>query len=218
MKKRVVERTLVVLMACAACVGVTSCGNDSAQQPAPAPQTPGPQTPVPQPSAPQPPAPQVASPAPAPAAPAPVAAPVTPPPQVETAAVAAPSPAAPSPADDFAELDRLEQVAKQSGADYLTPARAWAGDVFQRKMWICDIAQRTDRAADLVVLAREAQAACSGDRATFGNFCRVARYFKAGASFDEARKALEQAIPLADTKERRDYLAALWRGLGAPAK
>ena len=109
-------------------------------------------------------------------------------------------------------------MAKQSGADYLTPARAWAGDVFQRKMWICDIAQRTGRAADLVVLAREAQAACLGDRATFGNFCRVARYFKAGASFDEARKALEQAIPLADTKERRDYLAALWRGLGSSAK
>ena len=200
MKKKVVERTLVVLMACAACVGVTSCGNDSTQQSAPTPQASAPQAPAPQ--------------APLPLEPVPAAEePVAPPPQLETAA-----PAASSPADDFAELDRLDQVAKQSGADYLTPARAWAGDVFQRKMWICDIAQRTGRAADLVVLAREAQAACSGDCATFGNFCRVARYFKAGASFDEARKALEQAIPLADTKERRDYLSTLWRGLGAPAK
>ena len=210
MKKRVVERTLVVLMACAVCVGVTSCGDDSAQQPAPAPtpQTPVTQTPAPQTPAPQPPAPQVPAPV--------VSAPVPPPPQIETAAVAAP--AAPSPVDEFADLERLGEVAKQAGADYLTPARAWAGGDFQRKMWICDVAQRTGRAADLVVLAREAQAACSGDRATFGNFCRVARYFKAGASFDEARKALEQAIPLADTKERRDYLATFWRGLATPAE
>ena len=139
--------------------------------------------------------------------------PVPPPPQVETAAIAAPAPV-----DEFADLERLGEVAKQAGADYLTPARAWAGDAFRRQMWICDIAQRTGRAADLVVLAREVQAACSGDNANFGNFCRVAGFFKAGASFDEARKALEQAIPLADTKERRDYLATLWRGLATPAK
>ena len=73
-------------------------------------------------------------------------------------------------------------ILQQEGADYLTPARAWAGDIFQRKMWICDIAQRTGRAADLVVLAREAQAACSGVNANFGNICRVAGFFKAASN------------------------------------
>jgi hypothetical protein len=107
-------------------------------------------------------------------------------------------------------------VAKQPEADFLTPARAWAGNVFQRKLWICAIAQRAGRTADLVALTRDLRAACTGSNATFGYFCRAALYFKAGSSFDEAREALTQAIPLADTPERKAYVATLWRGLPQP--
>ena len=183
MKKRVVERTFAVLMACAVSVGLISCGNDPAEQPAPAPQALTPSEPVARPS-------ELPSPEPPPAA-----------------------PAAPSPADDFSELERLGKVAQRLDSDFLTPARAWAGAALKRKLWVCDIAQRTGRVTDLVVLARDAQAACSGADATFGNYCRVARHFEAGLSFDEMRKVLEQAIPLADTPERKAYVATLWRRL-----
>ena len=44
MKKRVVEQALVALLACSVCVGVTSCGGDSAEQSAP--QTPVPSAPI----------------------------------------------------------------------------------------------------------------------------------------------------------------------------
>ena len=186
MKQRAFERTLMVLMACAVCVGVTSCGDDSPEPPVPAPR----------PAA----APKPKSPTPSPAA--------------KPAAV---KPAVAAPADDSSELERLDQVARQLNADYLTPARAWAGDNFKRKLWVCAIAQRTGRAADLAALARDARAACTGADATFGHFCRVARHFEACASFDEAREALSQAIPLANTPERKTYVATLWRGL-PPAK
>ena len=200
MKKKMLKRTFEALMACAVCFGITSCGNDTAEQSVPAPQAP--QAPI----SPEPPA----SPQPAP------------PPSAEPAAKPAEEPTAepaatePQPADDYAELDRLGQVAKQPEADFLTPARAWAGNVFQRKLWICAIAQRAGRAADLVALTRDLRAACTGSNATFGYFCRAALHFKAGSSFDEAREALTQAIPLADTPERKAYVATLWRELPQP--
>ncbi len=214
MKKRVVERTLVVLMACAACVGVTSCGNDSAEQAAPqesASQTPAPQTPAQQTQTPPAPAPQVSSPQ-APASPTPPA-PSTQPSTEPAAAVAPAASVTASPADVFAELEKLGQLAQRPEGDFLASARAWAGDGLQRKLWICGIAQRAGRTADLVALARDARAACSGADATFGHFCAVARHFKACSAFDEAREALTQAIPLADTPERKAEVAALWRSL-----
>ena len=194
MKKRVVERTLVALLACAVCVGVTSCGEDPAEQPAP-------QVTVPQASTPSVPATQ--PPPSEPAEPASVA--------PSSAGVVAPD--ASSPADVFAELERLGQLAQQPGADFLASARAWAGDTVKRKLWVCGIAQRAGRTADLVALTRDARAACSGTDATFGHFCAVARHFKASSAFDEAREALTQAIPLADTPERKAEVAALWRSL-----
>ena len=169
MKKRTAGQTLVVLLACAVCVGVTSCGDDPAPQPA------------------------------------------------ETIAVVPPSAAvtvaAPSPTDDWTELERLRQLAQQPEADFLASARAWAGNTLKRKLWACALAQRAGRMVDLVALARDARAACSGADATFGHFCAVARYFKACASFDEAREALTQAIPLADTQKRRTEVAVFWRSL-----
>ena len=192
MKKKMFKRAFEAVMACAVCIGITSCGNDSAEQSVPVPQTPQAPTSPEAPALPQP----------------------EPPPSAEP--VATPAAAEPQPANDYAELDRLGQVAKQPEADFLTPARAWAGNVFQRKLWICAIAQRAGRAADLVALTRDLRAACTGSNATFGYFCRAALYFKAGSSFDEAREALTQAIPLADTPERKAYVATLWRGLPQP--
>ena len=193
MKKRVVERTLVALLACAVCVGVTSCGEDPAEQPAP--QEPAPQAATSSGSA--------TSPQSEPAEPASVA---------PSSAVGA-APAESSPAEVFAELERLGRLAQQPGADFLASARAWAGDTVKRKLWVCGIAQRAGRTADLVALARDARAACSGADATFGHFCAVARHFKASSAFDEAREALTQAIPLADTPKRKAEVAALWRSL-----
>ena len=195
MKKKVVERTLVVMMACAVCVGVTSCGDDPAEQSVPqgaAPQAPTSSKPA-TPSAPS----QTESSETAAAVPSPVAAVV----------------AAPSPEDDWTELEKLGQLAQRPEADFLASARTWAGNTLKRKLWVCGIAQRAGRAADLVALARDARAACSGADATFGHFCAVARYFKACSSFDEAREALTQAIPLADTPKRKAEVAALWRSL-----
>ena len=189
MKKRVVERTLVALLACAVCVGVTSCGEDPVEQPAPqAATSPGAAT--------QPPPSELAEPA-----------------SVAPSSAGVVAPAASSPEDVFAELERLGQLAQQPGADFLAPARAWAGDTVKRKLWVCAIAQRAGRTADLVALTRDARAACSGTDATFGHFCAVARHFKACSAFDEAREALTQAIPLADTPERKAEVAALWRSL-----
>ena len=194
MKKRSVERTLVALLACAVCVGVTSCGEGPAEQAAPQGQAPQPST---------------------------SSGPTTQPPASDPAepASVAPSPAVPavpvtaSPEDVFAELERLGQLAQQPGADFLASARTWAGDTVKRKLWVCGIAQRAGRTADLVALTRDARAACSGADATFGNFCAVARHFKASSAFDEAREALTQAIPLADTPKRKADVAALWRSL-----
>lgn len=195
MKRKVVERTLVVMMACAVCVGVTSCGDDPAEQPAP--QGPAPQAPTSSKSA----MPSALS-------------------QAESSETVAAEPppatavaAAPSPADDWPELEKLGQLAQRPGADFLASARAWAGSTLKRKLWVCGIAQRAGRAADLVILARDARVACSDADATFGHFCAVARYFKASFSFDEAREALTQAIPLADTPKRKAEVAALWRSL-----
>ncbi len=201
MKKRMLRQVFEALMACAVCIGITSCGNDTAEQSVLASQKPQ------APTSPKPPA--LPKPAPPPSTDEPIAKPAEEP-------TAKPAATAPQPADDYAELDRLGQVAKQPEADFLTPARAWAGNVFQRKLWICAIAQRAGRAADLVALTRDLRAACTGSKATFGYFCRAALYFKAGSSFDEAREALTQAIPLADTPERKAYVATLWRGLPQP--
>lgn len=196
MKKKSVDRTLVALLACAVCVGVTSCGDDSAEQP------------VPRGAAHQ-----------APTSSGSAMPPATPPSESAEPAPVAPSPAVPaasvtaSSADVFSELEKLGQLAQRPEADFLAPARAWAGDGLQRKLWVCGIAQRAGRTADLVALARDARAACSGTDATFGHFCAVARHFKACSSFDEAREALTQAIPLADTPKRKAEVAALWRSL-----
>ena len=194
MKKKSVERTLVALLACAVCVGVTSCGEGPEEQPAS--QGPAPQPPTSSGPASQPPPSEPAEPASVAPSPAVPAAPVT-----------------ASPEDVFAELERLGQLAQQPGSDFLASARAWAGDTVKRKLWVCGIAQRAGRTADLVALTRDARAACSGADATFGNFCAVARHFKASSAFDEAREALTQAIPLADTPERKAEVAALWRSL-----
>ena len=214
MKKKVVERTLVVLMACAVCVGVTSCGNDSAEQPAPqapAVQPSAPQAPAVQPSAPQTPAPQV------PAPQVPVSqeqtAPSTQPSTEPAAAVPPTASVTTSPADDFAELEKLGQLAQKPEADYVAPARAWAGNIFKRKLWVCRIAQRNRRTADLVALTRDARAACSGTDATFGNFYAIAECFKACNSFDEAREALKQARKLAGTAKQVDKVADLLRSM-----
>ena len=203
MKKKVVERTFVVLMACAACVGVTSCGNDSAEQSAP--QAPAPQTPAPQAPAPQVQASQEQAVPSAQSSAAPTAVP-------QAASVAA------SPADDFAELDRLGRLAQQPEVDFITPARVWAGGIFKRKLWVCAIAQRNRRKADLVALARDARAACTGADATFGNFCAVAKFFKACDSFDEAREALTQAKKLAGTAKQLDDVANLLRNMPPSAR
>ena len=208
MKKKVVERTFVVLMACAACVGVTSCGNDSAEQAAP--QAPAPQAPAPQTPAPQAPAPQVQ-------ASQEQAVPSTQPSSEPTAVPHAASVAA-SPADDFAELDRLGRLAQQPEVDFITPARVWAGGIFKRKLWVCAIAQRNRRKADLVVLARDARAACTGADSTFGNFCAVAKFFKACGSFDEAREALTRARKLVGTAKQLDYVANLLRDMPPSAR
>ena len=199
MKKNAVERILVVLLACATCVGVSSCGNDSAEQSAPqesAFQSSGSQAPSPQ----------------APASPK-QSAPSTQPSLEPAAAVTPVASATASLEVIFAELEKLGQLAQQPGADFLASARAWAGDTVKRKLWVCCIAQRNRRKDALVALARDARAACSGADATFGHFCAVARYFKASSAFDEAREALTQAIPLADTPERKAEVAALWRSL-----
>ncbi len=246
MKKIVVERTLVVLMACAASVGVTSCGNDATDQPppatppaaSPAPKTPAakpptpaaspaassaPETPVAEPSASA--APPAASPAPEtsvaePSAPAtsPVAAPEpeqvqssnpppSPPHVAEQVSVAA--------ADTDATIKSLTQVAQRRGADFLTPARAWVGDSLRRKLWACEIAKSTGRVADLIVLAREARAACSGSEETFGNLYRVAQYFESVKAYNEAWEALDKAFPRARAekipKERQEEAKKLWR-------
>ena len=191
MKKRAFERALVAVAACAVCVGVTSCGNDVADQEASASQTTTPE-----------PAPQVqvqdrsATPPPA---------------QVAEPAVVAP--AVPAGTDVADDIDKLMLVARQQGADFLTPARAWAGASLQGKLRVCAIAQRAGRVADLVALAREARAACSGAEATYEHFYSIAQYFEAGAAFDEAREALDKAIPLADTPNRKADVAAFWRRL-----
>ena len=230
MKKKAVERTLVVLLACAACVGVTSCGNDSAEQSAP--QEPAAQTPAQSAQTPQPPAPQAQTPStpqaqtpPPPAPQAQTPPPPAPPSQEQTAPSTPPStePAAAvpqaasvtaSPADVSAELERLGRLAKQSKAGYVASARAWAGSVFKRKLWVCAIAQKNNLPKkDLVALARDARAACSGADATFGHFYAIATYFKAGGSFDEAREALAQAKKLVGTAKQLDALAALLRSM-----
>ena len=204
MKKKAVERILVVLLACATCVGVSSCGNDSAEQSAP-------QESPSQSSASQAPATQVPSPQ-APASPKQSALSTQPSPEPAAAVTPVASVTA-SPEVVFSELEKLGQLAQRPEADFLASARAWAGDTVKRKLWVCGIAQRAGRTADLVALTRDARAACSGTDATFGHFCAVARHFKACSAFDEAREALTQAIPLADTPERKAEVAALWRSL-----
>ncbi len=210
MKKRLFERALVVVAACAVCVGVTSCGNDATDQPAPA--TPPAASPAPKASAAEPPAPAappVTAPEPEPA-PAPSSTlPPSPPQVAEQASVV------PADTDVKANIDRLSQVAQRQDADFLTPARAWAGDSLRRKLWVCAIAQRTGRVADLIVLAREARAACSGSEATFGNLYRVAQYFEAASAFNEAWDALDKAFARAREekvpKERQEEAKKLWR-------
>lgn len=215
MKKKVVERTLVVLMACAACVGVTSCGNDSAEQSAqqaPAQQTPTPQAPAVQTSA-------------APASQTPVA-------QVSEPQVSAsqepnapsaqpsakPAAAVPQAASVTMTFESLVRLAQQPEADYVAPARVWAGNNFMHKRDVCDIALRNRRMADLVALTRDARTACSGADATFGNFYAIAEYFKACGSFDEAREALKQARKLVSTKKQIDKVADLLRDMPPPTK
>ncbi len=226
MKKKAVERTLVVLLACAACVGVTSCGNDSAEQSAP--QEPAAQTPA-QPAQTSPaPAPQAQTPPPStpPAQtlppPAPASqeqtAPSTQPSTEPAAAVAPAASVTASHADVFAELERLVRLAQQPEADYVASARAWAGDNFMHRRDVCDIALRNRRMADLVALTRDARAACSGADATFGNFYAIAVYFKACGSFDEAREALKQARKLVSTKKQVDKVADFLRDMPPPTK
>lgn len=216
MKKRVVEQTLVVLMACAACVGVTSCGNDSAEPPTP--QTPAgaPQAPAPQ--AQQAPAGQSVSQAPViqtPATQVPASqeqsAPSTQP-SAEPAATVLPAAAV------AATFESLVRLAQQPEADYVASARAWAGDNFMHRRDVCDIALRNRRMADLVALTRDARAACSGADATFGNFYAIAVYFKACGSFDEAREALKQARKLVSTKKQVDKVADFLRDMPPPTK
>ena len=240
MKKKAVERTLVVLLACAACVGVTSCGNDSAEQSAPqepaaqTPAQPAQTSPAPQAQTPLTPAqPAQTSPAPAPQAqtpppstppaqtlppPAPASqeqtAPSTQPSTEPAAAVAPAASVTASHADVFAELERLGRLAKQSKADYVASARAWAGNIFERKLWVCAIAQKNNLPQnDLAALARDARAACSGADATFGHFYAIAKYFKACGSFNDAREALTQARKLVDTAKQLDDVADLLRSM-----
>ena len=192
MQKKVVERTLVVMMACAACVGVTSCGNDSAEQPEQ--QTPAQQTPTPQ----------------APAAQTPASQEQTvpsPKPSIEPVA------AVPQAASVAMSFESLVRLAQQPEADYIASARAWAGNNFMHKRDVCAIALRNRRMADLVALTRDARAACSGADATFGNFYAIAEYFKASGSFDEAREALKQARKLVSTKKQVDKVADLLRSM-----
>lgn len=210
MQKKVVERTLVVMMACAACVGVTSCGNDSAEQSAPP--APAQQTSAPQASAAQTPAAQTSQ---APAAQTPASQEQTvPSPKPSTEPVAA-VPQAASVAMSFESLVRLAQ---QPEADYIASARAWAGNNFMHKRDVCAIALRNRRMDDLVALTRDARAACSGADATFENFYAIAEYFKASASFDEAREALKQARKLVSTKKQVDKVADLLRDMLPPTK
>ena len=112
----------------------------------------------------------------------------------------------------------MGRLAQQTEADFITPARAWAGGIFKRKLWVCGIAQRNRRTADLVALARDARAACSGADATFGNFYAVAKYFKACASFDEAREALARARKLVGTPKQLDDVANLLRDMPPSAR
>lgn len=210
MKKRVVEQTLVVLMACAACVGVTSCGNDSAEQSAQ--QAPAQQTPTPQ-------APAVQTLA-APASQTPtdqVSEPQVPASQEPNAQSAQPSakPAAavPQAASVTMTFESLVRLAQQPEADYVAPARAWASNNFMHKRDVCDIALRNRRMADLVALTRDARAACSGADATFENFYAIAEYFKVCGSFDEAREALKQARKLVGTAKQLDKVADLLRDM-----
>ena len=106
-------------------------------------------------------------------------------------------------------------MAQQQGADFLTPARAWAGDSLRRKLWACAIAKSTGRVADLIVLAREARAACSGSEETFGNLYRVAQYFDSVKAYNEAWEALDKAFPRARAEkipqERQEEAKKLWR-------
>ena len=88
----------------------------------------------------------------------------------------------------------------------------------KRKLWACGIAQRAGRAADLVALARDARAACSGADATFGNFYAVAKFFKACDSFDEAREALARARKLVGTPKQLDDVANLLRDMPPSAR
>ena len=216
MKKRVVERTLVVLMACAACVGVTSCGNDSAEQPAPQAPAAAPQAPAPQ--APQAPAGQSVSQALAvqtPATQVPVSQEQTAPSTQPSAEPTATIPPAASVTTTFESLARLAQ---QPVADYVASARAWAGNNFMHKRDVCAIALRNRRMADLVALTRDARTVCSGADATFGNFYAIAEYFKACGSFDEAREALKQARKLVSTKKQIDKVADLLRDMPPPTK
>lgn len=204
--KRLFERTLAFVGACVMCIGVTSCGNDVADQSAQPPASPvHPETVTHKPAVPSvmPLADErdehvdsiVGASGPSP--------------------VTGQPPASSGPVDEWAELESLKKVARQLNSDFLTPARAWAGNSMQKKLGVCEIAKGAGRAADLVMLAREARAACTGKDATFGHLWRVVKYFEAGAALDEAREALDKAVPLADTPARKGEVAKAWRRLWA---
>jgi len=207
---RLFERTLAFVGVCTMCIVCTSCGNDAADQ-----QAQPPAVPAKQPAA----APrQPAAPKQQPAAPvaAQTAAPTAADSRSEAdsqekmaqADVATPEQpsAVPVPVDEWAELENLMKVAQLKTSDFQASARAWAGDDLKKRHRVCQIAMKEGRTADLLALARDVRKACTGQGANFANFMLLARYFKAGASLNEAREALNLAKPLAKTREQMDLL------------